>query len=560
MRRQQPQRCEYERVDSNPTLNDFSGEPLIFVNRGSIEDDPQTMRTSDCFQGGVYNPAGIDLSAVDQDSDYELEQLELDDHIGEMPPSFNRRHRREGLFGPPVGKTSRSGTLWETSDLLNQNHINAGIEDGGDLSDDQSKQSDVESEEQGMRKYAKLILPHVGLVLLTCTYTVIGASIFYSCENPNELATKRHQLNLLYARQESFVTSLMELAAANETKREVWAEVARMHMHNMSDHLFVAFEKFFLTSKEVKQNTTIEIWTFSTAIFFAVTVVTTIGYGNPVPITQVGRMTCVMFAMTGIPLTLVTIADLGKFLSEHLIWLYGNYLKLKHFLCRRVDWRRKGHRERVCESCQNRGLTEGMEMVDEHRIPAMLVLAILVCYTALGGVLMSHLEPWSFFTSFYWSFITMTTVGFGDLMPRRDEYMYLILLYIVLGLAITTMCIDLVGVQYIRKIHYFGRKIQDARSALAVVGGKVVLVSELYANLMQKRAKNNARNAFIIDNLYVSKHVIPFIPSDIRWIRYIDQTDQTSLTASNSSLDLHSCRFCHSRFGSGTRVSISQHT
>lgn len=35
------------------------------------------------------------------------------------------------------------------------------------------------------------------------------------------------------------------------------------------------------------------------------------------------------------------------------------------------------------------------------------------------------------------------------------------------------MCIDLVGVQYIRKIHYFGRKIQDARSALAVVGGKV---------------------------------------------------------------------------------------
>lgn len=37
------------------------------------------------------------------------------------------------------------------------------------------------------------------------------------------------------------------------------------------------------------------------------------------------------------------------------------------------------------------------------------------------------------------------------------------------------MCIDLVGVQYIRKIHYFGRKIQDARSALAVVGGKVFL-------------------------------------------------------------------------------------
>lgn len=45
-----------------------------------------------------------------------------------------------------------------------------------------------------------------------------------------------------------------------------------------------------------------------------------------------------------------------------------------------------------------------------RRIPALLVLFILVAYTALGGLLMSKLETWSFFTSFYWSFITMTTV------------------------------------------------------------------------------------------------------------------------------------------------------
>ena len=56
---------------------------------------------------------------------------------------------------------------------------------------------------------------------------------------------------------------------------------------------------------------------------------------------------------------------------------------------------------------------------------------------------------------------------------QTGPYLYVILLYIVVGLAITTMCIDLVGVQYIRKIHYFGRKLQDAKSAFAVVGGKV---------------------------------------------------------------------------------------
>lgn len=32
------------------------------------------------------------------------------------------------------------------------------------------------------------------------------------------------------------------------------------------------------------------------------------------------------------------------------------------------------------------------------------------------------------------------------------------LIYLGFGLAVTTMCIDLVGIQYIQKIHYFGRK------------------------------------------------------------------------------------------------------
>lgn len=91
----------------------------------------------------------------------------------------------------------------------------------------------------------------------------------------------------------------------------------------------------------------------------------------------------------------------------------------------------------------------------------------------------------------------------------------------------------------------------------------MVLVSELYANLMQRRARTSAREAFIIENLYVSKHIIPFIPSDIRLIKYIDQQPVDhyfhnhggSLSNSLSSLDpLSSCRFCHSRF------SISQHT
>lgn len=47
----------------------------------------------------------------------------------------------------------------------------------------------------------------------------------------------------------------------------------------------------------------------------------------------------------------------------------------------------------------------------------------------------------------------MTTVGFGDIVPIRQNFFIIDLFYIIIGLAITTMCIDLVGIEYIEKIH-----------------------------------------------------------------------------------------------------------
>uniref|UniRef100_A0A1I8B458 Ion_trans_2 domain-containing protein n=1 Tax=Meloidogyne hapla TaxID=6305 RepID=A0A1I8B458_MELHA len=447
------------------------------------------------------------------------ELQELEDHLCEMVTTKNvlfggRNRRRTPLL---IGSNDSSSRLWHsprtqpsttTTDSTSEFGGHSLLETSITNSRKSQKQGEEEFGEKGARKYAKLILPHVGLVLLTCCYTLLGASLFYSVERPNELRAKRQCLDNINKRQEHFVSELVWLAASNLSgERKNWERIAREHLGQMSDLLFLGFEKHFLTSKEVKLNDTISVWTFSTAVFFSVTVVSTIGYGNPVPVTRIGRVACISFSLFGIPLTLVTIADLGKFLSEHLVWLYGKWLQFKHFLSLKIRRRGilnegRGRFDVFSHQCLSR------ELVRENRIPALLVFAILVLYTALGGLLMSQLEPWNFFTSFYWSFITMTT-----------------------GLAITTMCIDLVGVQYIRKIHYFGRKIQDARSALAVVGGKVVLVSELYSSLLQKRNQKgnvgcHGETAFIIENLYIDpsrRHIIPFIPADIRLIRFIDQ-------------------------------------
>ena len=45
---------------------------------------------------------------------------------------------------------------------------------------------------------------------------------------------------------------------------------------------------------------------------------------------------------------------------------------------------------------------------------------MFVAYTAIGGVIFRYFEGWSYFEAFYFSFITMATVGFGDIVPTEQ--------------------------------------------------------------------------------------------------------------------------------------------
>lgn len=115
-----------------------------------------------------------------------------------------------------------------------------------------------------------------------------------------------------------------------------------------------------------------------------------LGYGNLVPATFEGRIFCICYGLFGVPLILITVADLGKFLSEHIIWLYGRYSDVKRKFRERLK-RRFSRKESVkIEVIGAEG--EVTEEVDDDKlgiydyvsIPVTLVLLILVGYTALG--------------------------------------------------------------------------------------------------------------------------------------------------------------------------------
>lgn len=78
---------------------------------------------------------------------------------------------------------------------------------------------------------------------------------------------------------------------------------------------------------------------------------------------------------------------------------------------------------------------------DEFDLPIYLALVVLFCYIGCGAVAFSFLEDWTIFEAGYFVFISMSTIGFGDYVPQSSVNMLGSILYLVFGLALTSMCI-----------------------------------------------------------------------------------------------------------------------
>ena len=136
------------------------------------------------------------------------------------------------------------------------------------------------------------------------------------------------------------------------------------------------------------------------------------GYGNIVPKTVQGRLFCVLYVLIGIPGTCLTLKSIGDKITELFTKLITNFEK------------------RILKRSH---LTQKVEL----KVATTTIVVTVVCLLPLMALLVHvrHKE-WSYIECFYFTFTTLSTIGFGDYLPQfKNNADYSLVLLAFVGLA-----------------------------------------------------------------------------------------------------------------------------
>ncbi|CAH1997382.1 unnamed protein product [Acanthoscelides obtectus] len=332
-----------------------------------------------------------------------------------------------------------------------------------------------------------LIMVFCGLGGMIFKFTEGSFENYYKC---GVKRVKRDFIDMLWIR-------------SHNLREEDWKSLARNKLRNFEEELHAAHEAG-MTSYSGQRS-----WSFLNGVVYALTVITTIGYGHIYPTTTTGRALTIVYALIGIPLFLIALTDFGKLFTRCIKFLWS-FVRRVYYTgsCRQV--RKTAHVHEIFKGAQMMyeiatfrrpsqntdpedphrnehnntnhksdlptsnelkpmdGLTpvstatyvasgdtdtpttpaiSNFEIDDEFNLPISVALFILVAYIFIGALGFCAVEKWNFFASFYFVFISMSTIGFGDYVPANPISMILSIVYLVFGLALMSMCINVVQVK-----------------------------------------------------------------------------------------------------------------
>ncbi|XP_059157835.1 TWiK family of potassium channels protein 18-like [Physella acuta] len=395
----------------------------------------------------------------------------------------------------------------------------------------------------------KFLFSHIGLCSMVVLYSVAGGFIFEHLEKNNEQQIC-YDARAEYEPMESkTISSTMKIfydyggAITTNASRELMIIQLQSVLQTFRNNtLAIAYDGSWcgLYGKDNGPNYK---WSWAGAVLFAVTVITTIGYGHIAPKTVWGRLVCIAYAVLGIPLMLLCLANLGDALADIFRFIYA---KICCCGCFKGKKKSKESNNKVVSlknsDSNNAGQwdsdkknladmtnssppasteftristsspTDSMDMSDTRKlrptssnssrgkvkivpldlkkndpvildddsdsddddddidekitVPLTITMIVIGGYIFGGAVLFGLWEGWDWLQSAYFCFITLSTIGFGDVVPGTDfenpqaqAQLLLGSVYVLFGMAILSMCFSLMQEEILAKARWIGQKL-----------------------------------------------------------------------------------------------------
>ncbi|XP_056139953.1 potassium channel subfamily K member 6 [Lampris incognitus] len=243
-----------------------------------------------------------------------------------------------------------------------------------------------------MHSAGKSWLLLTGFVLFYVIYLLLGALVFSSLERPVEEKLR----NDVRALKQAFLNLSCVDAAALE---EFLLKVLTSNEYGVS----------ILRNSSVNSN-----WDLASSMFFANTLVTTVGYGHTTPLSDTGKAFSILYALIGVPFTMLVLTACVQRLMYPLVLAPVGLL-------------------------QRSGLETRQATVAHF---ALLVVVVVLGFFVAPAAVFSAVEvSWSFLDAIYFCFISLCTIGLGDYVPGeqpgqkyRPVYKVAVMVYLFVGL------------------------------------------------------------------------------------------------------------------------------